>query len=41
VVLLPIHIEGLAAVAVTTGGAPTITVTVAVLEQPVDVPVTV
>lgn len=41
VVLLPIQIEGLAAVAVTTGGAPTITVTVAVPEHPFVVPVTV
>ena len=41
VVLLPIQIEGLAVLAVTVGGAPTITVTVAVLEQPVEVPVTV
>jgi hypothetical protein len=41
VVLLPMQIDGLAALAVTVGGAPTITVTVAVLEQPFVVPVTV
>ena len=41
VVLLPIQIDGLAALAVTVGGAPTITVTVAVPEQPFVVPVTV
>ena len=34
VVLLPIQIEGLAAVAVTVGGGPTITVTVEVPTQP-------
>jgi hypothetical protein len=41
VVLSPVQIEGLAALAVTVGGAPTITVTVAVLVHVPEVPVTV
>lgn len=40
-VLPPLQIVASVAVAVTTGGAPTVTVTCAVFEQPADVPVTV
>ena len=41
VVLLPVQRDGFAALAVTVGGEPTVTVTCAVEEQPALVPVTV